>query len=81
MDKKVKNLVVGCGLSGTVIANKIATELKEPVLIIDSKEHIAGTCYDYKDSSGITVHKYGPHIFRTNSKEAFILLNYFFQYD
>ncbi len=75
MDKKVKNLVVGCGLSGTVIANKIATELKEPVLIIDSKEHIAGTCYDYKDSSGITVHKYGPHIFRTNSKEVWDYLS------
>ena len=41
--RKVKNLVVGCGLSGVVIANKIATELNEDVLIIDSKNHIAGT--------------------------------------
>lgn len=73
--RKVKNLVVGCGLSGVVIANKIATELNEDVLIIDSKNHIAGTCYDYKDKTGITVHKYGPHIFRTNSKEIWNYLS------
>lgn len=71
----VKNLVVGCGLSGIVIANKIATELKEEVLIIDSKNHIGGTCYDYKDENGITVHQYGPHIFRTNSKEIWDFLS------
>lgn len=74
--KNIKNLVVGCGLAGIVIANKIANELKEPVLIIDSKDHIGGTCYDYKDDvTGITVHKYGPHIFRTNSKEIWDYLS------
>lgn len=73
--KKVKNLVVGCGLSGIVIANRIANELKQDVLIIDSKNHIGGTCYDYKNENGITVHKYGPHIFRTNSKEIWNYLS------
>ena len=61
----IKNLIVGCGLSGIVLANRIANELNEAVLIIDSKNHIAGTCYDFKDENGITVHQYGPHIFRT----------------
>ena len=62
------NVVVGCGLAGIVIANKIATELNEPVVIMERKDHIGGTCYDYVDSeTGIHVHKYGPHIFRTNS--------------
>lgn len=71
----VQNLVVGCGLSGAIIANKIANELNEEVLIIDSKNHIAGTCYDYKDENGITVHQYGPHIFRTSSKEIWDFLS------
>lgn len=72
---KVKNLVVGCGLSGIVIANRIANELHQEVLVVDSKDHIGGTCYDYKDENGITVHKYGPHIFRTNSKEIWDYLS------
>lgn len=76
MSKEKLNLIVGCGLSGAVMANKIANELNEKVVIIDRKDHIAGTCYDYKDiDTGITVHKYGPHIFRTNSKEVWDFLS------
>lgn len=71
------NLIVGCGLSGITIARKIAEELNEKVIIIDTKDHIGGTCYDYKDACGITVHKYGPHIFRTNSKEIWDFLSRF----
>lgn len=71
------NLIVGCGLTGATIARKIAEELNEKVVIIDKKDHIAGTCYDYKDPCGITVHKYGPHIFRTNSKEIWDFLSRF----
>ncbi len=71
----VKNLIVGCGLSGIVMANRIANELDQEVLIIDSKDHIGGTCFDYKDVNGITVHKYGPHIFRTNSERIWHLLS------
>lgn len=73
--KKYKNLVVGGGLSGAVIANKLANELGETVLVIDRKKHIAGTCYDYKNEYGITVHQYGPHIFHTNSKEIWEFLS------
>lgn len=70
------NVVVGCGLAGIVIANKIATELNEPVVIMERKDHIGGTCYDYVDSeTGIHVHKYGPHIFRTNSTEVWEYLS------
>ena len=76
----IKNLIVGCGLSGIVLANRIANELNEAVLIIDSKNHIAGTCYDFKDENGITVHQYGPHIFRTNSKEIWDYLSQYTQW-
>jgi len=66
---KIKNLVVGCGFSGATIANKIAEELGEEVLVIDAKKHIAGNCFDYWDNN-ICVHQYGTHIFHTNSKKV-----------
>lgn len=74
----MKNLIVGAGLSGCALANKIAAELNEDVLIIDKRNHIAGNIYDYKDiETGITVHKYGPHIFHTNNKEVWDFLSQF----
>lgn len=78
--KKYKNIVVGCGLAGAVMANKLADELNETVLVVDRKNHLAGTCYDYKNEYGITVHKYGPHIFRTNSKEIWQFLSQYTQW-
>lgn len=73
----IENLIVGCGISGAVMANKIATELAEEVLIIDEKPHIAGNCYDYWDKNGICVHQYGTHIFHTNLKNVWDYLSNF----
>ena len=74
----VKNLVVGCGLSGMVVAERIASQSGEPVLIIDKRAHIGGNIYDEKDpETGVTVHKYGPHVFHTNSKEVWDYLSHF----
>ncbi len=75
--EKVKNLVVGAGISGAVLAERLASQLQENVLVIDRREHIAGNIYDSKHSSGITVHRYGPHIFHTNSKEIWDYLSTF----
>lgn len=72
----VKNLVVGCGLSGIVLAERIANILGEDVTIIDRRDHIGGNIYDYK-SDGITVHKYGPHIFHTKEKRVWDYLSQF----
>ena len=63
------NLVIGCGISGAVIARLLA-EKSEKVLIIDKKNHIAGNIYDYKDENGIHLHKYGSHIFHTNNEKV-----------
>ncbi|WP_297295256.1 UDP-galactopyranose mutase [uncultured Brachyspira sp.] len=77
-------LIVGAGISGSVLANLIANKLNKKVLVIDKKDHIAGNCYDYKDKNGITIHKYGAHIFHTNNKEVwdyiseFTKWNYFY---
>ena len=76
--RKVKNLVVGCGLSGIVLAERIASQKNEEVLIIDKRDHIGGNIFDYKDKdTNITVHKYGPHVFHTNSKEVWDYLSQF----
>ena len=62
-----KNLVVGAGFSGAVIANLLAAELNEKVVVADRRENLAGNCYDFRDKNGIMIHKYGSHIFHTSS--------------
>ena len=74
--KKVKNLIVGAGLSGAIIARRLAEEKNEASLVIDKREHLGGNVYDYKEDN-ITVHKYGPHIFHTNIEEVWSFLSRF----
>lgn len=64
-------LIVGCGLSGAVIAERYANQENKQVLIIDSRDHIGGNCYDYVDSNGILVNKYGAHLFHTNNDDVY----------
>jgi UDP-galactopyranose mutase len=70
-------LIVGAGFAGSVLAERLATRANKKVLIIDKREHIAGNAYDYYNNDGILIHKYGPHIFHTNSKEVFEYLGQF----
>lgn len=59
-------LIVGAGVSGLVLAERISSILKKTVLIVEKRNHIGGNCYDFINSDGILVQKYGPHIFHTN---------------
>lgn len=68
MNKKA--IVVGCGLSGAVIARELA-EAGYQVRILERRNHIGGNMYDYVDEYGILVHKYGPHTFHTKKKELY----------
>lgn len=68
--------IVGAGFAGSVIAERLASA-RQKVLLIDRRDHIAGNAYDYYDAAGILVHKYGPHIFHTNSSEVFEYLSRF----
>lgn len=76
-----KNLVVGAGFSGAVIANLLATCLGENVVVIDRKNHIAGNCYDYRDKNGIMIHKYGSHIFHTNNEDVWNFVRQFSEFN
>ena len=69
-------LIVGAGLSGAVLAERLAQEGRR-VLIVDKRNHIGGNTYDYFNSEGVLVHKYGPHIFHTNSPDVFNYLGKF----
>lgn len=73
-------VVVGAGLSGCVLAERIATVLNKKVLIIERRDHIGGNCFDYVDENGIIVHKYGPHLFHTDYKDVFEYLSNFTQW-
>ncbi|MFS8120202.1 MAG: NAD(P)-binding protein [Microcoleus sp.] len=64
-------LIVGAGFAGSVIAERLANQAGKTVLIIDTRNHIGGNAYDHYDNHGILVHKYGPHIFHTNSRQVF----------
>lgn len=72
-----KAVIVGCGITGITIAQRLATSLKAPVMIIEKRSHIGGNLYDYYDAHGILVQKYGPHIFHTNNEQVWKYLSTF----
>ena len=74
---KYDYLVVGCGLSGSVIARHLA-ELGKKVMLWERRDHIGGNMYDYIDEHGFLVQKYGPHTFHTKTK---YLYDYMCQYE
>ena len=70
-------VIVGAGFAGSVLAERLASQANKKVLIIDKRNHIGGNTYDFYNNDGILVHKYGPHIFHTNSREVFDYLGKF----
>ncbi|RYE13152.1 MAG: UDP-galactopyranose mutase, partial [Sphingobacteriaceae bacterium] len=70
-------LIVGAGFAGSVLAERLAQDGKKKVLVVDKRNHIGGNAYDYYDEAGILIHKYGPHIFHTNSKDVYEYLSQF----
>jgi len=69
-------LIVGAGFSGSVLAERLASAGMR-VCVTDRRPHVGGNAYDYHDEHGILVHKYGPHIFHTNSERIYRYLSRF----
>jgi len=75
--ERFDTLVVGAGYAGAIMAERLASQCGQSVLVIDRREHIAGNAYDYVDEHGVIVHAYGPHIFHTNSARVVDYLSAF----
>src|SRR5436309_7146622 len=70
-------LVVGAGYAGSVVAERMAAAGQRRILVIDRRDHIAGNAYDEADEHGVLCHRYGPHIFHTNSEAVWAYLSRF----
>jgi UDP-galactopyranose mutase len=70
-------LVVGAGYAGSIMAERLASQRGQRVLVVDRRDHIAGNAFDYHDEHGVLVHRYGPHIFHTNSEKVVDYLSRF----
>ena len=75
--KRYDYLIVGAGFAGSILAERLASQHGARVLLIDRRPHIGGNAYDEKNSEGILYHKYGPHIFHTNSDAVVDYLSQF----
>ena len=73
-------LVVGAGFAGSVLAERLARELGQRVLVVEKRKHVGGNAYDRFNDDGLLIHPYGPHIFHTNSADIFDYLSRFTQW-
>lgn len=78
---KYDYLIVGAGLAGTVLAERLANEARCKVLLVDRRDHVGGNVYDAYDSKGLLVQKYGPHIFHTNERRVWDYLSRYTQWN
>ncbi len=76
LNMKYDYLIVGAGFAGAVAAERLAARGNK-ILLVEKRSHIGGNAYDEYDEHGILVHRYGPHIFHTNSKRVFDYLSQF----
>ena len=75
--ERYDTLVVGAGFAGAVLAERLAADAGQRVLVVDRRPHIGGNAYDELDAAGVLIHRYGPHIFHTNSADVFDYLSGF----
>ena len=70
-------LIVGAGFAGSVLAERLASQRGERVLVVDRRNHIGGNARDGYNDAGLLIHQYGPHIFHTNSRPILDYLSQF----
>ena len=76
-ERRYDYLIVGAGFAGSVLAERLASQHGARVLLIDRRPHVGGNAYDEPNEAGILYHKYGPHIFHTNSDAVVEYLSQF----
>lgn len=70
-------VVVGAGLSGLVIAERLSKSVDEKILVLERRHHLAGNCHDAVDRFGNLVPTYGPHYFHTEKEAVWTYLSQF----
>jgi UDP-galactopyranose mutase len=76
-DKSYDFLIVGAGLSGAVLAERLSNLQNKKILLIDKRDHIGGNCYDFVDENDILMNLYGAHLFHTNYEDVWTYINQF----
>lgn len=76
-DTKYDCIIVGAGFAGAIVARELAERGSKKVLLLEKRDHTGGNAYDCQNKEGILIHKYGPHIFHTNSHRVFEYLSRF----
>ncbi|PKK90790.1 MAG: UDP-galactopyranose mutase [Candidatus Wallbacteria bacterium HGW-Wallbacteria-1] len=79
--KKYDFLVVGAGLAGAVMAERLARGSGASVLVVEKRDHIAGNCHDFIHPAGMIVKSYGPHIYHTSHPEVHEYLSGFTEWN
>ncbi len=77
MERQYDCLAVGSGMAGAVAARVLAEQGGKRVLVLERRDHIGGNAYDCLDHAGVLIHRYGPHIFHTNSRRVYDYLSRF----
>ena len=77
--KQYDYMIVGAGFAGSVLAERLA-DAGYSILLVDRRPHIGGNAYDHHNAEGILIHRYGPHIFHTNSQQIIDYLSRFTQW-
>jgi len=77
MSRRYDWLIVGAGFTGAVVAEQLARNLDQRVLVIDRRDHVGGNAHDRRDEAGHLIHPHGPHVFHTNSARIFAYLSQF----
>lgn len=79
---KYDYIVVGAGFFGSVIAERIASQLNKKVAVIERRNHIGGNCYsEVHQETGIEYHKYGTHIFHTSNEDVWAYITKFTEFN
>ena len=78
----LKFIVAGGGFYGSVMAERIASDMGERVVVVEKRTHVGGNSYSEKDpETGIERHKYGSHIFHTGNAKVWEYVNRFCRFN